>query len=148
MGTHKKSKSRPFVMVFKEMMKCEAWAELTNASRVAYLHLKSKCISSDQDEVTLSFKEMERFMNRNTFSRSIKQLAKCGFITKTQTGGLFRTRNHYQFSEEWRTFKRGTATRKINSSSDIDTTDSIETDTVRQVKYKLTVSKPIPVGAI
>jgi hypothetical protein len=148
MGTHKKIKSRPFVMVYKDMLNSEAWEELTSASRVAYLHLKSKCVSKDQDDVTLSFDEGERLMNRNTFSRSIKQLAKFGFIIKTQTGGLFRKRNHYQFSEGWRTFKRGTVTRKINSSSDIDTTDSIETNTVGLVRYGLTVSKPIPVKAL
>lgn len=137
-----------FVPVFIDMMKSEAWQFITNASRVAYLHLKAKKVTHEQAEVTLSFKEMEPFMNRNTYSRSIDELAVVGFITKVQTGGLFRRRNHYQFTEAWRTFKKEKVTMKINSSIETDTVSSIETDTVGKVRSRLTVSKPIPVEAL
>jgi hypothetical protein len=118
MGRHKKSISRPFVMVFRDMLSSEAWEELTNASRVAYIHLKSKCVSKEQNEVTLSFKEMERFMDPKTYARALTQLIECGFITRAQRGGLFRKRNFFAFTDEWRNFKRPAATMKINSTVD------------------------------
>jgi DNA-binding transcriptional regulator YhcF (GntR family) len=45
---------------------------------------------------------MEKHMNRRTFSRTLKELEAGGFITKEQTGGLFRQRNWFRFSEAWR----------------------------------------------
>lgn len=100
----KKNRLPPFVAIFKDMLKSQAWEALTNSSRVAYLHLKSKCVTQNNDEITLSFKEMERIMNRHTFSRSIKQLEGHGFITKEQRGGLYRRRNFYRLSEQWKTY--------------------------------------------
>jgi len=101
-----RSKSPPFVMIFKEMLASEAWGALTNASRVAYLHLKGKSINSDQTEIFLSYKEMERIMEKRTFSRSLKELQEIGFIEKTQMGGLFRRRNIFRLSEAWKEYRR------------------------------------------
>ena len=98
----KKNRLPPFVAIFKDMLKSDAWEVLSNAARVAYLHLKSKQVSQNNDEITLSFKEMERIMNRHTFSRSIKQLEQYGFIMKEQRGGLYRRRNFYRLSEQWK----------------------------------------------
>ena len=103
--SRKKNKSRPFVMIYQEMLKTEAWESITNSARVAYLHLKSKCISKNPGEITLSFKEMEPIMDRHTFARSLKQLEAHGFIVKDQRGGLYRKRNFYRFSEQWKIFK-------------------------------------------
>lgn len=106
MGRTKKNRLPPFVAIFREMLKSEAWKDLTNASRVAYVHLKGKCINAHGGEVTLSFKEMERIMDRHTFKRSLDQLEASGFITKEQRGGLYRRRNYFRFSEQWRTFRK------------------------------------------
>lgn len=104
MARRGKNKLPPFVAILKEMLKSEAWEKISNPSRVAYLHLNAKRVSPYNDEITLSFKEMERIMDRHTFSRSIKQLEGCGFIQKEQRGGLYRRRNFYRLSEEWKTF--------------------------------------------
>jgi hypothetical protein len=101
----KKNRLPPFVPIFRDMLKSEAWESISNPARVAYLHLKSKCVSFRDDEVTLSFKEMERIMDRHTFARSLNQLEAHGFITKDQRGGLFRKRNYFRISEQWITFK-------------------------------------------
>ena len=104
------------------MLKSAAWGNLTNAARVAYIHLKGKCVSFDQNEVTLSFKEMERIMNRHTYSRSLDQLEQCGFITRIQRGGLQRKRNYFRFNDDWK---------KIDSSAHIATVTSAHNGTVR-----------------
>ena len=100
-----KNKLPPFVAILKEMLQSEAWESISNPARVSYIHLKSKCISASNDEITLSFKEMEKFMDRHTFSRSLSQLEERGFITKDKRGGLFRKRNYYRFKEEWKSFR-------------------------------------------
>lgn len=116
MSGYKKKQNRlpPFIPIFRDMLKSKAWENLTNASRVAYVHLKTKCVSSNPGNLTLSYAEMEKFMKRDTFSRAIKQLDAMGFIVKTQEGGLFRRRNFFSLSDEWKNYKssaeKGTVT--------------------------------------
>jgi len=112
----KKNRQPPFVMVYKDMLKSEAWEAISNPARVAYIHLKGKCITPNGGEITLSFGEMERFMSRHTFSSAIDQLEECGFIVKAQRGGLYRRRNFYRFTDGWRTYRKK-ADNKINSSA-------------------------------
>ena len=101
----KKQKSPPFVMIYRDMLSSEAWKYIGNASKVAYIHLKSKIVSKDQKIIYLSFKEMEKHMTHHTFSKAIEELISTGFITKEQFGGLYRRRNSYQLSEDWNKFR-------------------------------------------
>lgn len=98
----KKPNLPPFVPILRAMLKSTAWQNLTNASRVAYLHIKAKCVSFNPGELTLSFAEMEKIMDRHTFSAALKQLEATGFIIKTQSGGLYRRRNYFRLSDEWK----------------------------------------------
>lgn len=80
----------------------KAWQELTNAARVAYIHLKRKVTNPNPGEITLSYKEMEKFMHRHTYADALALLEKKGFIEKTQMGGLYRRRNFFRFVNGWR----------------------------------------------
>jgi hypothetical protein len=73
---------------------------------------------------------MEKIMNRRTFARSLRELEKEGFITKEQSGGLFRRRNWFKFSEAWRK----------KSSGNTATVTSGESATVRKVYESLKAS--------
>jgi len=101
----KKNRLPPFVAVFKEMLQSEAWEAISNPARVVYIHIKAKCVTPNNDEITLSFNEAERLMERDTFSSALKQLEEHGFITKTQRGGLFRKRNYFRLSDQWKSFR-------------------------------------------
>ncbi len=63
-------------------------------------------------------------MNRHTFSNALKQLEKIGFITKEQSGGLYRRRNIFRFSAEWR--KHGQSPSAINGTVDGAKSGTIE----------------------
>lgn len=98
----KKNKLPPFVPIFREMLKSPAWESLGNASRVAYIHIKAKVVSPTPGDVSLSYNEMERIMERRTYSWALKELEELGFIEKSQRGGLYRRRNFFRLIEEWR----------------------------------------------
>ena len=98
----RKNKLPPFVAIPKEMLRTEAWESISNPARVAYLHLKDKCVSYNPGEITLSFKEMERIMDRHTFKKAVNQLEDHGFIKKEQRGGLYRKRNYYRLIDQWK----------------------------------------------
>jgi len=94
----------PFVYILKDMFKSDAFKELTNASRMAYLLLRAQCREVEQDEVKCPYSTAQEYMKTNTYSRSIKQLIKLGFIEKSQQGGLYRKVNVYKFSKRWRDY--------------------------------------------
>ena len=98
----KKQKSLPFVMIYKEMLKHPNWQKLKVSSMVAYIYIKSKSISNNQEEIFLSFKEMEPIMTHPTFFNALTELESEGFIEKTQFGGLFRRRNKFKLSDNWK----------------------------------------------
>ena len=95
----------PFVAIPKEVIKSEAFKQLTNASRVCYLLLKSQCCKFGQEEVCFPFTDAVNFMERHTFIRSIAQLQELGFIEKSSFGGLYRRTNVYKFIEKWKEVK-------------------------------------------
>ena len=105
-----------------EIIDSVAWQNLTNAFRVSLIHLKRKVVKPNSGEISLSYHEMEKIMNRHTFSKALKQLEAFGFITKEQYGGLYRKRNFFRLNEEWRRYgqpfsaKSGTVTGAKNST--------------------------------
>ena len=101
-----------FVPVPVEVLKSKAWEQLTNAARVAYLHIWERWWFNRKEPVAVSYESMESIMERKTFANALKQLEGLGFIRKTQTGGIFRKRNYFQMTEEWRRLDRDDSTVK------------------------------------
>ena len=95
-----------FVPILKHMINSEAFKQLTNASRVSYLLIKAQVKKAGQDEVVFPYSHAEAWMNRHTFSRSIKQLIDLGFIERSSFGGLYRRTNIYRLIERWRDVKK------------------------------------------
>jgi len=110
-GTHRNSKKNRlprFLFITIEMVRSDAWKNLSSTARDVYVLLKSKKVKADDFEVvTLSYNEMEEYIDRHTIKSAIDQLIENGFITITQRGGLHRKRNYYHFSNQWRNIKRG-----------------------------------------
>jgi hypothetical protein len=97
-----KNKLPPFAAILKEMLKSPAWEKLTNASRVAYVHLKAECKSSEAQDISLTYEKMKKIMYKRTYANALRQLETYGLIERTQRGGLFNRPNLFRLSEEWR----------------------------------------------
>ena len=105
----RRNKLSRFVALPWELIDSPAWKTLTNAARVALIHLKRKVVSANPGELSLSYHEMEKIMNRHTFAKALRQLEESGFITKEQYGGLYRKRNFFKLSEGWRKQGQGSS---------------------------------------
>lgn len=99
-----KGKSAYFVPITWEIIDSDAYAKLTNASRTAYLIIKRQYNVKNPTEFRCPYSTAERFMDRHTFSKSIKQLIEMGFIKKIQQGGLYRKINVYSCSDAWKLY--------------------------------------------
>jgi hypothetical protein len=103
---NKNAIGEPFIPILKNMIKHDSFKQLTNAARVAYMLLQAQKTSNGDTEVIFPYTHAEQWMNRHTFSRSIKQLIELGFIERSSFGGLFRRTNQYKFIEDWRHGKK------------------------------------------
>jgi hypothetical protein len=92
----------PFVPILKHMINHDSFKQLTNAARVAYMLLLAQKKSTSDNDVIFPYSHAEPYMNRHTFSRSIKQLIELGFIERSSFGGMYRRTNQYRFVEDWR----------------------------------------------
>ena len=110
-----------YFKVYHNMMDSQAWLNLDNGARIVYFAIARRTQVNDyrgeypkdeesaekwKPEVSLAYREMEAFVNPHQFSRALKLLIENGFITKKQTGGLYRKRNWYYLSEEWKRIKK------------------------------------------
>lgn len=117
----RKNKQPPFVAMPWAMIDSPAWEKLSNASRVAYIHIKRQARNSHPGDLKLPYSDMDGIMKRHTFARSIRQLEALGFIERSQIGGLYRRTNLFRLSEEWKTY---------SSSAQKGTVDSAQKGTV------------------
>lgn len=103
MGWAKKSnKLPPFAPLLRIEAKSPAFKALTNAARVTYMLLKLQRNYAGQEEVSFPYSAAEEYMTRHTYSRSLKQLERMCFISKSQYGGLYRRTNVFRFEDGWK----------------------------------------------
>ena len=134
----KKNRLPPFVFITKEMLKSDAYKQLSNASRTAYLLLRAQLKNNEQAEVKFPYSAAQEYMKTNTFAHAIEQLIKMKFIKKKQSGGLFRKTNVYSFSDEWRAYKKPTQMAEYRSAT--------ENGSVRKWNFEQTATENGSVG--
>ncbi len=91
----KKDRLPPFTPTLNSLIDSDCYKKLTNASRIAYLLLCRQKKRIDQAEVCFPYSHAQAYMNRNTWSRSIRELTEAGLVKKKQEGGLYRRVNIY-----------------------------------------------------
>lgn len=97
------------------MMESAAWKDLTIHSIALYVHIKAKFNYSNEDNISFTYAEGERLMNKRTFTKSIDQLIDLGFIKIVRQGWTTREPNIYGFSDQWQRY--GLEELKISSRS-------------------------------
>lgn len=120
--------NEPFVYLTKSMINSDRFKRLTNASRIAYLLLKSQVKSSSTYLVKFPYTHAVPYMEKGTFSASIKQLIREKFIEKTQAGGLYRKTNIYCICE---------LREKINGTDNIDYSKGIKPSGYEDAPFKM-----------
>ena len=97
-----------FIQLKWELYDTKMWREMHWYSKLAYLRIKRKYRPVKGEQITVSYREMLDEMTMPTFAKAIKELSKNGLIEITQKGGLYRRRNYYILSENWRDRQRQT----------------------------------------
>ena len=92
----KKDRLPPFTPTLNSLIDSNTYKKLTNSARVAYLLLCRQRKHYGQTEVCFPYSDAQEYMDRNTWSRAIKNLEQNLLISKEQVGGLYRKKNIYK----------------------------------------------------
>lgn len=97
-----RKRTKLFIQIHHELYDSATWKGMHWYSKLAYLRIKRKYNPRMGEEITVSYEEMKDEMAKTTFAKAIRELEKRGFIKIESKGGLYRRRNYYTLSNEWR----------------------------------------------
>jgi len=106
MSISKRSRNKghkSFVMLPRQMLRGEAWKELTPAAKILYVYLKGKYNGINNGGIKLYYSELKGvngISSPNTVSRAFRELEEKGWIKRTKIGGLYRHYNEYELTGE------------------------------------------------
>jgi len=100
----KRKKSPPFIRLFNELIDSKAWQELSCYARTVYIEIHRKYNGSNNDNLTYTYREAKKIMDRRTFTKALEELVNNGLINIICSGGLYRKPNIFGLSERWKAY--------------------------------------------
>lgn len=100
----KENKLPPFVPITKEMIRSQAWAQLSHYSVRAYIHIAAKYNGKNKNNLSYTYKEATKFMNGHTYKKATDELVKYGFLDVKRSGACFGKCNIFGLSERWKKY--------------------------------------------
>ena len=97
-----RKRTKLFIQIYHELYDSETWRSLHWYSKLAYMRIKRNYNPNMGKDITVTYSQIRDEMTPKTFSKAIKELVSVGLITKEQCGGLYRKKNLFQLSEQWR----------------------------------------------
>lgn len=107
-GKRKNKTDGRFFLLLHRMIDSPAWQSLSGNSIKVYIQLMRKHNGNNDDDLSLTFKEMKDKLSPATFSKCITDLVEHGFIDVVRAGGLQKQCNIFGRSERWKSY--GTTT--------------------------------------
>ena len=98
----RRTKYPPFVMLLHELMDSKAWQGLSCYARTVYTEIRRRYNGKNDKNLSLTYKEAEKIMNRHTYSKALKELVNHGLIDIIRSGGLYRKSNIFGLSDRWK----------------------------------------------
>ena len=98
MAKKKRNNGRPFVMIYKSVLKSQAYEQLSPTEFRAYVHIKANHNGSNNGEIPCPYSQLEGIMARATISRALKGLENKGWIERNKCGGMCRYYRLYKLT--------------------------------------------------
>lgn len=107
-GKPKRKIEGQFIPLIHRMIDSPAWQCLSGNSIKVYIQLMRKHNGNNDDDLSLTFKEMKDRLSPATFSKCITDLVEHGFIDVIRPGGLQKQCNIFGRSERWKSYGMAT----------------------------------------
>lgn len=83
------------------MLRSQPWKSLSNAARVAFLHLKLNENGDPAKLLHLPYSQGIELMAKATLTRALRELQEAGFVELVEPGGLFAGAAGYKLLTRW-----------------------------------------------
>ena len=90
-----------FVMLPDYMTNSETWRRLSFKAVWVYIEMKKKFFGNNQNNLSLTYREVKWKLASASFSMAIQELVEYGFIKIVRPGGLFRSPTLYGLEKRW-----------------------------------------------
>ena len=96
-------KPKKYLRITNNMMESKAWEGLTCHAMALYIHIKAKYNFTNDDNLSFTYVEGKKLMDKKTFTKAIDKLIESGFIYIVRQG-LLKECSIYGLSKEWQYF--------------------------------------------
>lgn len=93
-------KCKRYLRITNNMMESKAWENLTCHAMALFMHIKIKYNFTNDDNISFTYVEGKKLMDKKTFTKAIDKLIDNGFIYIVKQG-LLKECSIYGFSKEW-----------------------------------------------
>ena len=98
----KKKRYPPFIMLPNKMIDSKAWQGLSCYAVRVYIEIKRRYNGSNKDNLSYTYREAGKLMQRRTFTKALRELVNNGLIDVIRSGGLYRKSNIFGLSDRWK----------------------------------------------
>ena len=96
-------KPKKYLRLTNNMMESKAWESLSCHAIVVYINIKSKYNFTNDDNLSFTYAEGTKLMDKKTFTKAMDNLIDSGFIYIVRQG-LLKQCSIYGLSKEWQYF--------------------------------------------
>jgi hypothetical protein len=95
------SSTRQFSKFHESMYESPAWQDLTIHAREVYREMVRKFNGHNENDISYTYKEAQKLMHKNTFTKALDQLIDNGFIRIAEHNPHNSKCNIYAFHTAW-----------------------------------------------
>lgn len=96
-------KPKKYLRLTDNMMKSKAWEALTCHAIVVYINIKLKYNFTNENNLSFTYSEGKKLMDKTTFTKALDNLIENGFI-KIVRQGVLKECSIYGLCEQWQYF--------------------------------------------
>jgi len=100
-----RSQDNHHVRITRNMLQSLAWQELTPYAVIIFIFIKAKYTGNNDDNLSFTYAEGAKLMNKRTFTKGVNLLIKYGFITLVEQNRHKKKANIYGLSDQWQRYK-------------------------------------------
>ena len=101
MGRKKDKIIGGFVAIEKSLLASEQWGRLSSKAVHVYILVRQKFNGKNEDDLSLTYREVQNKMSTATFSKALKELLNSEILIMVRPGGIERKCNIFSIRNKW-----------------------------------------------
>jgi len=101
LGRKKEKIKGGFIAIEKSLLVTEQWKKLSFKAIYVYIRVREKYNGKNEDDLSLTYREVKGKMSTATFSKALKELINCEILILVRPGAIGRKCNIFSIRNRW-----------------------------------------------